>query len=246
MSHDLYVAMSGAMSRMNELDLIANNIANSDTAGFKRLQSVFSATLEERIRDVDGNLTAGVAGRVHSSQSTPAIDLAKGGIRHTGNPLHVAIQGDGFFQIETPEGARFTRAGDFSVGAEGFLATPAGYAVTGDGGPIEVGARSAQITATGVVLDGAGDELGRLSLVQFADPTALKHAGGSLFRTEAGTEPEAVDELELAERSLESSNVKPVEEMASMVMVQRVFEISMRTMQAEDQSTQRLLREISS
>lgn len=246
MSHNLYVAMSGAMSRMNELDLIANNLANSDTSGFKRLQSVFSATLQERIRDVDGNIIEGAAGRVHSSQSTPAIDLSSGGIRQTGNPLHVAIQGDGFFQIETPEGPRFTRAGNFSVSAEGALVTPTGYSVTGDGGPIEVGTRSAQITSSGIVLDQAGNDLGKLSLVRFDDPTALKHEGGSLFRTEPGTEPVAVDEVTLAENSLESSNVKPVEELASMVMVQRVFEISMRIMQAEDQSTQRLLREISS
>ena len=246
MSHDLYVAMSGALSRLDELDLIANNLANAETDGFKRVHSVFSSTLQERLLDVDGNLTDGAAGRIRTGTSTPAVDLDSGAVRNTGNPLHVAILGEGFFQVETPEGPRFTRSGAFKVNADGILTTSSGHPVLGDGAPIETGGRSLQITHGGDLVDERGFFVGRLSLFRFDDPADLKHAGQGLLEPEPGVNPEPVISPQLVERSLESSNVEPVEELASLVMVQRIFEMNMRTMQAEDQATARLLREIGS
>lgn len=246
MSGDLYVAASGAIARLHELDVVANNLANANTIGFKADGALFSAALESALGDASGRPTPGAAGRAFVSARGLAPDASAGSVQATGSPLDVAIQGDGFFSVETPSGTRFTRAGSFVVDAEGRLTTPQGFPVLGSGGVLSVGSRPVEIRASGELVDDQGSPLGSLALVRFADLGQLAKDGQNLWRALPGVEPEDVDAPQLLERSVEASNVVPVRELARLVVLQRAFDTAMQVLQAQDQSTGSLLREIRS
>lgn len=246
MSSGLYVALSGAMSRLRELDVLANNLANVETVGFKRERPVFAVALETSISDLTRERVDGAAGRVFSVTRETRLDLSAGSVGHTGRALDVALDGPGFFVVETPAGPRYTRAGSFVVGPDGGLATPDGLPVLGTAGPIRAGDRPVELNASGALVDDRGQELGRLRIVDFPDPGVLSKQGGSLLRAPQDVEPRPVTDARLIEQSLERSNVRPVEELASLVVLQRSFDAAMRMLQSEDQTTAQLLREVSS
>lgn len=244
MADDLYVAVAGAVGRLQQLDQTANNLANADTIGFKRLRSAFSAALEAAARDLEGERIAGAGASVFAVDGAPAIDLRPGPVDATGRGLDAAIDGPGYFVLQAPDGPLYTRAGHFIVGTDGNLASPDGLPVQGDGGPIAIGAREVTIAANGAVVDTAGETIGRLRLVDFADPGALRADGGNRLRAD-GAAPTDVEAARLVPASVERSNVEPVEEMAGLVELQRHFEIVMRALQSDDQLRERLLQEVS-
>src|SRR5690606_6690299 len=127
MADALWVSLSGARARMRELDVVANNLANADSVGFKAERTAFAAALA-RARSGGGD-----AARVYATLAPGGADLAPGPVVGTGAPLDVALAGDGFFEVETPAGPRYTRAGAFTVDADGTLVTPAGWPVLGEG-----------------------------------------------------------------------------------------------------------------
>lgn len=246
MSTDLYLALSGAMTRLRELDVVANNLANAETTGFKRETPIFAVALEASLRDVTRERVGGVPGRVFAETRATRLDLAPGPIARTSGPLDVAIDGPGFFEVETPAGPRYTRAGSFVVDPQGRLTTPDGFPVLGTGGPIAVGDRPVEIRASGAVVDDREDEVGRLRVVRFDAPENLVKEGSGLFRAGEDLAPLPVENPELIERSLERSNVRPVEELASLVALQRSFDAAMRVLETGDRVTGQLLREVSS
>lgn len=246
MSSGIYVALSGAISRMRELDVLANNLANVETPGYKRALPVFAVALEASVADITREPVAGAPGRVFPRTAGTHADLSSGSITHTGAPLDLAIEGPGFFVVEGPDGERYTRAGSFQVNPDGALATADGFAVLGAGGPIRAGDRPVKLTGSGALVDDTGRELGRLRVVTFEKPERLEKVGANLLRAPRGTEPEDVRDPALVEASLEASNVRPVEELASLVLIQRSFEAAMRMIQAQDQATSQLIREVSS
>lgn len=245
MSSALWISLSGASGRLRELDVVSNNLANADTVGFKRGQLVFSSVLETAVADLDIGPARGAPGRVFPGTDANGLDLSIGPIAPTGGGLDVAIEGPGFFEIETNAGLRYTRAGAFVVGADGVLSTPAGDPIVGEGGPISVPAGSARILGSGEVVDGSGAVLGRLKLVGFEAADALEPEGGNLFRARPDGVRADIVEPRFTEGSLERSNVRPVEELAGLVLLQRTFDTSMRALQSEDESSRRLIEELS-
>lgn len=245
MSSALWISLSGATGRLQELDAVSNNIANGDTVGFKRERLVFSTALEAAVADLDVGPALGASGRVFPGVEPGGLDLSGGPLAATGAPLDVAIEGPGFFEIETVDGPRYTRAGAFVVGPDGVLVTPSGDTVLGAGGPITVGATAATILGSGDVVGPDGAVLGRLKVVGFETPGSLEPEGANLFRALPDAVATEVEDPRMAEGSLERSNVRPVEEMASLVMLQRAFETSMRAMQSDDESSRRLIEELS-
>jgi len=244
MADDLYVAVAGAVGRLQQLEQTANNLANADTIGFKRHRSAFSAALEAAARDLAGEKIEGAAGSVFAVDGAPTIDLAPGPVDATGRGLDAAIDGEGFFVLQGESGPLYTRAGHFIVSPGGQLASPDGLPVQGDGGPISVGTRAVTIAADGAVVDSQGETVGRLRVVEFSDPSVLAADGGNRFR--AGDEaPGDVAAVRIVPGSVERSNVKPVEELAGLIDLQRHFEIVMRALQSDDQLRERLLQEVS-
>lgn len=244
MGSDLYLAASGAAARLRDLDLVANNLANADTTGFKRDATIFEASLSAALRDPEGHPLPGPDATAFVDASLIATDFGPGSVTRTGAPLDVAIQGPGFFQVDTPEGPRYTRAGSFAVSSERQLATQAGHPVLGSGGPIDLGARPVEIRATGEVVDDQGLVVGRLEVVDFDPPDGLEKAGDGLFRAPEGVFPIPRPEALLLPRSVEGSNVVPVKELTTLLLLQRAYEMNMQVIATDDQMTQQLLQEV--
>ncbi|MCA9504325.1 MAG: flagellar hook basal-body protein [Myxococcota bacterium] len=241
MGSDGYISASGATVQQRDLDVIANNLANAGTPGYKRSQSIFRAALEARLRDEAGRLQPGAPGRAFVSTDAVGTDFGRGAAQHTGSPLHAMIDGPGFFEIQTDRGLRYSRAGNFIVNREGLLAAPDGAPVMGQGGPIAIPDGTAEIDANGGVTDSRGNVLGRLRIVDFESLQTLEREGNSLFRPTEQSVAIDVERPAFVPGSVEASNVESARELATLMMLQRAFETNLRAMQTDDQTTERLI-----
>lgn len=229
----LYIAASGAMTKYANLTFHARNIANSDTVAYKREGVVF--------RSFALDSTMPVAERV-LRDPTPILvtDYSPGEVISTGNPLDVALKGDGFFALE---GNLFTRRGDFTIDNNGYLITRTGKKVLGsNGNPIELPPGSAEISQNGEVLVD-GQSVGELKVVDFPRPYNLLKVGDSMYTTPAGVVPEDI-QPEVIPGAIEGSNVKAVYEMIELMETMREFEAYQKMIRAFDESSQKAINEI--
>ena len=245
MGDSLYVTSSGAAARLAQLEIVANNLANSDTVGFKRDTAVFKSAFEAALTNALGESVPGAPGSSYVGMSEVRIDHRAGPLTQTGAPLHAAIRGPGFFRVETPAGIRYTRAGAFRIDDEGTLVTPAGFPVLGKKGPIDAGSAAAHLEVDGRVVDERGRSLGSLEIVRFDDLARLTKEGHSLFRAPDGVEEQALDAPALIPGATEKSNVQPIQELAALVVLQRAFDAQLQILESEDEISQRLIQEIS-
>ncbi|WP_425409244.1 flagellar hook-basal body complex protein [Hyphococcus sp.] len=226
MNNTSYVALSKQAGLAKELTSIANNVANADTAGFRRESFVFSEYVR-MLEPQDRSLSqSNVGGRF--------FDATPGAIVKTGSPYDLAIQGEGYFQVQTPNGERLTRAGSFALDREGQLTTPEGYLVLGEGAsPIAVPQNATTII---IAEDGSiaadGQPVGRVGLVN-ADPTTLMREGGNLMRSTGDLEP--IENPKMQQGYIEESNVNPVLEIARLIEVQRAYEMGQKLLKDEDE-----------
>jgi flagellar basal-body rod protein FlgG len=231
----IHTAGAGMLPMMTRLEVIANNLANMNTTGFKR-DSVFT----QLIKDAD---LARAQGRVElaEAQVERITDFSDGSFNPTNNPLDVAVQGRGFFVVETPAGTRYTRNGNFMLSTNGTLITSQGYSVVGTTGKIQV-PNLQKLTQGQLLISESGEiiidnkAVARLRVVDFADPTRLLKESNSLFA--APQEMPAIDIHEDSTRVkqgfLEGSNVEGLEEMIALVELSRNFESNQRVIQAQD------------
>ncbi len=244
MPSNLYVSAAGAMARLTQLDLVSNNIANAATTGYKRDGAFFESILQASLRDEEGEPVEGLPGMEFVRSHGVASDFESGSIQTTGAPLDVAILGRGFLEVQTEQGLRYTRAGSLMVNAEGTLTTRDGQAVMGEGGPISITGTGGHIVPSGEVRDDQGNVLGRLKVVEFQNLLALRKEGNQRFAAGEEAGPTTVQNPTFVTQSLEGSNVNPVNELSTLVVLQRAFDANIRTMQADDEATSRLIREI--
>jgi len=231
----LYTAASGMIAQQAKQDILANNLANADTPGFKAdlLTIDSSADLPNTLSDSDSPAAIVRPGRL-------GIDASSGILKPTGNPLNLAIMGRGLFVVETPQGERFTRAGSFTRDSEGFLATSEGFRVLGSGGPIRVPDRGLQVDGRGGIAN-----VGSLRIVAGPDEPGLVKIGGNLYAVPNGSPPpQEVPEANIVQGHLESSNVNVVQSMVEMLASLRTYEAYQRTIQALDQTTGQAANEL--
>lgn len=220
-----YATLNRQSGLMREMGVVANNIANSSTTGFRREGVVFSEYVVALGQDPSLSMAYASGRQVDLSQST---------LSQTGGQFDLAIQGEGFFLIETPQGERLTRAGSFTPSAEGELVTPDGYRLLDAGGaPVFVppDARGVAIAADGT-LSADGQAIAQIGLWQPSDPLTLRHQSGTLLE---GGELEPAEGATIQQGMLEDSNVEPVSEIARMIEVQRAYELGQKFLDAEDQ-----------
>ena len=219
----LYTTLNRQSGLMREMGVIANNIANGSTAGFRREGVVFSEYVAAMDRDPSLSM-AHASGR--------HVDLSQATLSQTGGTFDFAIQGEGFFLVETPQGERLTRAGSFTPSAEGELVTPDGFRLLDAGGaPIFVPPDAKVALARDGTLSAKGEALAQVGLWRPTDPLALRHQSGTLF--DAGA-LEPVEDGQVLQGMLEDSNVQPVSEIARMIEVQRAYELGQKFLDAED------------
>lgn len=226
MDSTIYTTLTRQTGLNHEMRSIANNIANAATTGFRREGVIFSEYL---VGNPDGESYS------MARAGARMIDLTQAGLTATGGDLDIAIEGAGFFLIETPEGNRLTRAGAFALSAAGEVVTHDGYRLLDAGAaPIAVppGSGALAISADGV-MSAAGQPVAQIGLWQPTDPKDLRHVAGTRFDAPGGVEPAALPGRLLQGR-LEESNVNPVREIARMITVQRAYEFGQSFLSRED------------
>ncbi len=220
MAGGAYAALSGLRTRIDQLDRLAADIANVNTAGYK---SERVATVEARRPDFSAVLQSAV----DVAAAPGLLDFRNGSIQTTGRDLDFALEGRGFFVVDTAAGPRYTRNGQFSRRADGVLTTAGGDVVAGDSGPIRLADEGAlSIEADGTVRSGQ-TVAGKLRLVDFDDYNTLTREDGGRFHAGAAT-PRAAADVRVRAGSLEQSNVQLVERMAQLTEVGRSFEALQR------------------
>jgi flagellar basal-body rod protein FlgF len=226
MSGSIYMATSGAEVQRLRLQVLSNNLANINTTGFKEDQAMFRLVDPDLQQNVLTNPPSGAVNTLVNAviPMTTHTDFTKGPLQQTGNPFDLAIDGDGFFSIQTDQGIRYTRNGAFSINPDGLLATADGDPVMGEGGEITIDGSEVRFDGSGaVIVDGA--EVDKLRIVSISEMTALHKIGKTLFQLdETQGNEEQISYGGVQQGFLEGSNVNAVKAMTELIEVQRGYE----------------------
>ena len=235
----IFTSASGMLPRIKKQELTAHNIANVSTPGYKR-DMLFTKELtraEQRLVRTQSDWQKPMVNEVYTDYTSGIFDK-------TGNPLDLAIDGDGFFTLELADGTRvLTRAGSFTVNGEGFLAFPGGPLVIGEGGPIEVGDGKVTVSQSGEV-DADGTVVGRIVPTTVDNIDRLTKIGSSLFTVPEGVEQIPVTTATIRQGYLEAANVDIVGEMIDMIVSFRTYEANAKALQTQDQSLEQLFNRV--
>lgn len=279
MVRGIYTGASSMVAKQREMDVVANNLANVNTSGFKRDQTLFKSFPEMVLRRINDDGVRKIP--IGSYDERPVIGklgtgvevnevythFEQGNLKETENAFDLAIEGEGFFAIETPRGERYTRDGSFTVGPEGFLVTRNGMRVLGEEGPISVKRNNWMVKPDGqIFIDGVFQEgerqvqmgengfinaerIDQLKVVHFERPRYLEKQGESFYRyrEEAGSISDNGGERSRVQQGfIESANVNVVREMVKMIEIQRAYEASQKSVSSHDQALERLVNQMAS
>jgi flagellar basal-body rod protein FlgF len=243
METPIYIALSRQMTLRTQMEVVANNIANANTAGFKAEMMLMS---EVELPAENGTELSYV------QDFATARDFSPGTLRPTGNDLDLAIQGNGFFAVQTPDGVRYARVGRFQLDKDGTLVTSHGYPVLAGGGSVtlnpddgevyvgEDGSISTDLARNGQLLQ----VVGKLDVVDFPNRAALVPVPDNLF--DAGAQAPTQATGKVAQRMLEDSNVNTIAEMTSMIEVTRNYQTVQRFLDSEHERQRRAINSITS
>jgi flagellar basal-body rod protein FlgG len=271
MSKGIYTAVSGAIAQTAKLDTIANNLANVNTPAFKRDSQIFkeyvtayqkeptSITVPRVPASIESFYDMNGGDKSYVDLDGTNTDFSQGFMKSTGNPLDVAIEGDGFFEVLTPQGPRLTRAGSFAVDAEGKLVTKQGYPVLSEGAPgsdpagrtIQLaGNKPISIADSGEIFEDNA-RIGKLSVVTVANKDGLQKIGESLYTIRKNINPDVAqatlkssEGARITQGFLEGSNVNPIREMTDMIATSRTFESTQKAIQAYDDMQKKLVTDV--
>ncbi len=259
----LYTAAAGMVTEMNRTDVISNNLANSNTTGYKKDRAIdreFEPMLLHRINDKDSTAAdvttfkgfslgsqAPVVGTLGLGSYTAEIatDYAQGSMQTTGNPLDLAIAGDGFFAVQTPQGVRYTRNGNFYRAANGNLVTSRGQNVLDTRGraiTLPAGVADVQVGAKGEIY-AEGNQVAQLQFVQFNDRRAVLKQGDSLYYTQNGARPQAATG-DIQQGLLERSNSNTVSDMVELIANYRTYEAGSKAVTTQDTMLDKSVNEV--
>lgn len=257
MSNALAIARTGMEAQQTQLDVISNNLANVGTNGFKRANAVFEDLLYQNLRQAgsatseQSQLPTGLQIGLGVRTVATSRSFAQGSLQQSSNQLDVAIKGPGFFQITLPDGTNaYTRDGSFQVDSQGRLVTATGYPVA-SGITVPLAAQNVAISAEGIVSatvpgSSAPQTLGSIVLANFVNPPGLEPRGQNLYTETAASgapntgAPNANGLGALLQGYVETSNVNVVQELVSMIQVQRAYEMNSKAIQTADQMLQKL------
>ena len=227
------IAALGAFRQQTRIDhLIANNLSNVQTAGFKREVPVFSNVLSQaqgRLRNI--------------SNDSVQISFIQGNIQKTGNDLDLAIEGEGFFKVETPHGVRYTRSGNFHLNKDKVLINANGFPVLSQRGKITLTGNKITVGEDGSIA-ADGNEIDQIAVVRFPDLSVLNKEGHTLLKTESAETKMAAGQSRVVQGALEASNVNAVEEMINLMDSFRTYESCLKIIQADDSLDSKAVNEV--
>ncbi len=246
MIRGLYTSAAGMLAEMTRNDVAANNLANVNTTGYKKDTAVFETFPEVLVKRMEnpepGQLTNKTIGKLGQGIIVDEVVTihTQGPVKQTTNPLDFAINGDGYFVVQTTGGERYTRNGAFTLDQDGYLTTSEGNYVLGQKGRIKVAGdevtvdKQGQISVDGTVVD-------QFRLVSFNDTQQLMKQGDSLFN---GGQPVAGFNGQVIQNAVEASNVNPVTEMVDLITIMRAYEANQKMIQAHDQTLGQAINEV--
>ena len=239
MSNTIYVTLARQNLLGEEMDVIAQNIANASTTAYKGERRLFK---EYIFKAADGNTVSYV------EDAGTQRDLAQGRIERTGDDLDVAINGDGYFAINGPNGTAYTRQGHFQLDGKGTLVSSSGLPVLdANGRPIVIPAQASHITIgrDGTIATATGT-LGRLQLVRFADEEQLTRQGEGLFSYTGNALPQNLgpNDVDLQQGALEASNISPIIEMTRMIELVRNYQSAQRMMDTDTELQRKSIQDL--
>ncbi|MBK8157268.1 MAG: flagellar basal-body rod protein FlgF [Rhodospirillaceae bacterium] len=238
-----YIVLSRQLGLSRQMDVVANNLANTNTPGFKAEGMVFSEYLIKAEKPVKLSYVQDLASY---------RDLTEGSLQPTGNDLDIAIQGKGYFVIETPDGPRYTRNGRFQLNAAGEVVTHEGQRVMAGGAPLIINTDDGPINIAGDGTVSANRTqggntpviYGKIDVVAFADDRALKPGSGTLFESDQAPTQVDVADFKVQQGMIEGSNVQSIREMTSMIWVQRNYQAAQKFMEGEHERMRRSINYI--
>ena len=265
MSKGIYTAVSGAMAQSAKMDTIANNLANVNTPGFKRDTQIFKEYLSAYEKEPTTITVPRIPASIESFYDTAggdksyvdlagtSTDFSQGGLKQTGSALDLAIDGDGFFEVLTPEGVRLTRAGSFTIDNQGRVTTKQGFPVLKEGAAgtdptgrfLQTNGGQMNVSDNGELFEN-GAAVGKLSVVNVTNKEALQKIGNNYygFKDTIPYELENSTTSKITQGFVETSNVNIVSEMADMITATRTFESTQKAIQAYDEMQKRLVNDV--
>ncbi len=248
----LWTAATGMAAQQMNIDVISNNLANSSTTGFKKSRIDFQDLLYQNIRSAGtteaqgSQVPTGIQVGLGTRPAAVLKMFSQGDFQQTDNPLDIAVEGDGFFQISMPNGTTaYTRSGSFKLDGTGRMVTSDGYplspeiTIPGEATDVSIGS-DGTVSAT-LAGQSAPQEIGQIQIAKFINPAGLNSIGRNLFTQSASTGDPVVDTPglnglgTLAQKFIELSNVKVVEEMVNMIVAQRAYEVNSKAIQTADE-----------
>ena len=229
----MYKALSGAVTQMRRLEVASQDLANVNTSGYKGQRLSFAEVLAKRAPAADR--PGGFVGV--GDQRTY---FGPGALQGTGNPFNLAIEGEGFFVVQTARGQRYTRNGGFTMKADGTVITPDGNPLLGEGGPIQLAEGKLMEVASDGTVRSDNNDIGKLRIVRFTEPRKAVKEGANLFVTDAGNLG-AAESARIVQGNLEQSNVSPIDSMVQLISINRQFESYERAMKMMDSTTEKML-----
>lgn len=243
-----YTAGTGMLVQRDRMDVLANNLTNVETAGYKSdslISSTFRDMVMERLHDPGIVSTSTIVGPLGTGTHIEEVytTFAQGNIEGTGRMCDLALIGDGFFTVSTPEGDRYTRDGSFFVNSEGYLVTSEGHYVQGEDGRIEVGSDDFSVDQAGNVYVGGTLE-DQLKIVTFEEPAGLRKDANNLYEHVQGPQAQDAADMIVKQGALEGSNVDSAEELTRMLAVRNAYTINQRVLGMVDKSLEKAVNEV--
>ena len=254
MDKGTYIAVSGSLAQERAMDIISANLANINTDGFKAGRVLFESYLQKSL-DPNGTIPSPemIKGNAPGSQlpdsaylvaSEGYTDYSQGPLRVTTRQLDIALEGEGFIAVNTPEGEMYTRGGSFQLNLKGELITREGHAVLDiKKKPIMAGLIKFDIDDSGTLLDENNEPFAQIKVVDFPDKSVLEKRGGGLYAAPESAKRQASTAL-VKQGYMESSNINAVTEMTKMITALRTYEAFQKAIQSHDQMTAKLIAEV--
>ena len=244
MENTSYITLSRQAALRRQMDVVANNLANMSTHGFKGEKMMF---VEHLVKSKGGESL--LTPKLHYVRDIATMtDTTAGAIETTGNPLDIAIEGEGYFVVQTPEGERYTRNGRFQLDNTGQMVNQLGQPVLAEGGaPVIFAPEDTEIVVSkdGTISTNNG-ELGKLRLVRFDNDQELERTQAAQFATTEQNPPQDVEAPAVLQGAVEGSNIEPIQEMANMIQVHRSYDMVKMMIEREDERQRTMIRDLAS